>query len=276
MEMNMSTNDSGHVFSLDGSLSLDTSRWALIYMFSKDSPVSFLLSMRHLAGGKKTKQKTDRRRHDAMIVQNAASAAHWISHRAAHTRAVTNAAACALRLTLTWVQARRVAGVNSVHSGQVACWHSWTSRCGSMLCDEADERHTWNSAGQHGTENETRLMALLPDPLPDYTLQHGCPKDPLSYSICKYPQTRYRSNVIISFGRLVVFKWLLWNCQEMLGIHILFTALTSASPTHVSIAVVLGKICRLGLWKHITSHKVIQGYCYNFVLICFVFKVPFP
>ena len=74
--MNMSTNDSGHVFSLDGSLSLDTSRWALIYMFSKDSPVSFLLSMRHLAGGKKTKQKTDRRRHDAMIVQNAASAAH--------------------------------------------------------------------------------------------------------------------------------------------------------------------------------------------------------
>lgn len=59
--MNMSTNDSGHVFSLDGSLSLDTSRWALIYMFSKDSPVSFLLSMRHLAGGKKKdKQKKTR------------------------------------------------------------------------------------------------------------------------------------------------------------------------------------------------------------------------
>lgn len=41
----------------------------------------------------------------------------------------------------------------------------------------------------------------------------------------------------------------------MLASHILVTALTSASSTHVSIAVVLGKICRLGLWKHNIKSK---------------------
>lgn len=59
------------------------------------------------------------------------------------------------------------------------------------------------------------------------------------------------------FGILVV-SGIHEIATDLPGSHILFTALTSASSTHISIAVILGKICRLGLWRHIILHQQIS------------------
>lgn len=80
-----------------------------------------------------------------MTVQYAAFAVRWISHKAAHTQAERNAAVCALKFMLTWVQAWRVAGVESVHSGRVVWWNSWTSKCVAQVRKHAVWKSRWET-----------------------------------------------------------------------------------------------------------------------------------
>lgn len=76
---------------------------------------------------------------------------------------------------------------------QANVWCKW----GSMLCGKADERHTWNSAGQHGTENETQLMALLSN---HPARRHSTTPPPL--------QTHWHAHAELQYN---LFHYLVWN-----------------------------------------------------------------
>lgn len=146
-----------------------------------------------------------------MTVQYAAFAARWISHRAAHTQAVRNAAVCALKFMLTWVQAWRVAGVENVHSGRVVWWNSWASKCVAQvrkhavwksrwgtylkLCSTTWDRK-WDTVNGFAVKSPARLHSTTPLSLKTHCVNHYA-------NILKWAYAEFSSDSI----------WLLnWGC----------------------------------------------------------------